>query len=55
MPILTFISGFFTFFSQVKWLIQTLQSTPAEQQQALIVSMQSEAENMKKTGRPTWG
>lgn len=52
--IVSLILGFFKFFDEVKWLIKTLQGTPVDKQQKLIASMQVEAENFRKTGRPTW-
>lgn len=52
--ILTLITGFFQFPSQLTALINALRATPAEQQDALIKSMLAEADNLKKTGRPTW-
>lgn len=53
--IIALIPGFFAFFTQVQWLIKLLQATPAEQRDSLIKTMQQEADNFKKTGRPTWG
>lgn len=52
--ILSVITGIFKFFDTVKWLVQLLQGTPVDKQENLIKSMQKEAENFAKTGRPTW-
>lgn len=35
-------------------LVKILQDTPEEQHDKLVAAIQSEQENMKKTGRPTW-
>lgn len=52
--IIGIIGGIFKFWDEVTWLIQTLQKTPAEEQQDLVQSIQKEAQNYAKTGRPTW-
>jgi len=52
--IITLITGVLQFPGAITKLIQTLRSTPAEQQEALMNSMLAEADNFKKTGRPTW-
>jgi hypothetical protein len=52
--VIAVISGFFKFFSEVKWFIQKLEGTPQEQREALLKAMQKEADNFKKTGRPEW-
>jgi hypothetical protein len=52
--IITLITGALQFPDAVTKLIQTLRQTPEEQQAALVASMMAEAENFRKTGRPTW-
>lgn len=52
--VLTIISGVLQFPGELLALIKSLQSTPAEQQQALVTSLQKEAQNFQATGRPTW-
>lgn len=53
--IIALISGFFKFFDQVKWLIQTLQKTPAEKHAELLAKMQKEADAYAQPGsRPQW-
>lgn len=52
--IITLITGALQFPAAVTALIKTLRQTPQEQQAALIASMLAEAENFRKTGRPTW-
>ena len=48
------IGGILKFFDQVKWLVQTLQKTPAEQHDALLIRIRKEADAFESTGRPTW-
>ena len=52
--IITLITGVLQFPSAITALIKTLRSTPVEQQDALMKTMLAEADNFKKTGRPTW-
>lgn len=52
--VLTIVAGIFKFWDQVVWLVKTLQSTAAEDHEKLVASIQAEAANFKKTGRPTW-
>lgn len=52
--IISLITGVLQFPAAITALIKTLRATPEEQQQALITSMLAEADNFRKTGRPTW-
>lgn len=52
--ILSLIIGILQFPSAVTALIKSLRETPEEQREALIKSIQMEADNFQKTGRPTW-
>lgn len=52
--IIGLITGFFTFFSEVRWLIKTLQGTPEEHREALALTLEIEAEKFAESGRPTW-
>jgi hypothetical protein len=48
------LTAFFKFPDALSSLVKLLSSTPVEQHQALIASIQAEAANMAKTGRPTY-
>ncbi len=52
--VLTIIAGIFKFWDQVTWLVKLLQSTPEQDHEKLVSSIQAEAANVQKTGRPTW-
>jgi len=52
--ILELILGALKFPDAVLAVIRALKATPVQQQQALITSIQAEAANYAKTGRPTW-
>lgn len=52
--IITLITGVLQFPGQITALIKTLRQTPAEQQAAIMQAMLAEADNFRKTGRPTW-
>ncbi len=53
--ILSLIQGVLQFPGEITALIKTLRATPEEQRAALMATMQAEADNFKKTGKPTWG
>jgi hypothetical protein len=46
--------GVLQFPAAVTALVKTLRETPEEQRDALLKSMQAEAANFAKTGKPTW-
>lgn len=48
------ISGILTFWKEVKWLVKLLQGTPQEHKDAIFQKIQLEAEQFKKTTRPSW-
>lgn len=53
--ILSAIIAALKFPTELGAFIKLIQATPAEQHASLLVAMQKEADNMKATGRPTWG
>jgi len=53
--ILEIIQGVLKFPDSILQLVRVLQATPAEQHQAIILSVQAQSDNYKKTGRPQWG
>jgi hypothetical protein len=54
LEIVGLIGGILKFWDQVTWIVRTLQGTPEEHRQAIVESMQKEAEAYAKTGRPHW-
>lgn len=51
---LAIITGVFQFWNQVVWLVKLLQGTPEADREKLVAQMQSEAEKLAQTGRPSW-
>jgi hypothetical protein len=51
---LDLITAALKFPAAIMAMVKLIQATPAEQHDALVVKIQAETENMKKTGRPTW-
>jgi hypothetical protein len=52
--ILELINGCLMFSKEIFALIKMLKGTPEEHRQKIMLAAQAEADNFKKTGRPTW-
>lgn len=48
------IQGILAFPKEIGALIELLKKTPQEQHEDIVKSIQKEAENFEKTGRPSW-
>ena len=48
------IMGIFTFWDQVIFLVKTLQKTPEEKRQELMIRLRDESEKFARSGRPIW-
>ena len=52
--IMAIVSGVLQFPGQILALIKILRSTPAENQEKIMIQIQDAAHKFNETGRPTW-